>query len=175
MSETVSDEGEEVTLEVQEPELAGDDVNPLEGEVTRLKDQLLRTAAEFDNYRKRQKREFDELKAYAGEKVLLTLIPVLDNLDRALSSAPDKNDPVINGVKMVADQFRQALESHGVKKFEAVGKPFDPSRHEAIQERESADVTPGSVVEEFQSGYMLADRVIRPAMVVVAKKASEAN
>ena len=171
----MSDEGEEVTMDAVEETVPAEEINPLEAEVVRLKDQLLRTAAEFDNYRKRQKREFDELKAYAGEKVLLTLIPVLDNLDRALSAAPDKKDPVINGVKMVADQFRQSLESHGVKKFEAVGKPFDPARHEAIQEREAADVAPGSVVEEFQSGYMLGERVIRPAMVVVAKKMSEAN
>jgi len=171
----VSDEGDEVTLEVQDNAPAADDVNPLEAELSRVKDQLLRTAAEFDNYRKRQKREFDELKAYAGEKVLVTLIPILDNLDRALSAAPDKKDPVVDGVKMVAGQFRRALEDHGVKKFEAVGKPFDPARHEAIQERETNDMAPGSVVEEFQSGYMLGERVIRPAMVVVAKKASEAN
>lgn len=173
----MTDEGEEVTIDtMQEAEVvAADETNPLESELSRVKDQLLRTAAEFDNYRKRQKRELDELKQYAGEKVLLTLIPVLDNLDRAVSAAPDKKDPVVNGVKMVADQFRQSLESHGVKKFESVGKPFDPSRHEAIQEREAADMAAGTVVEEFQSGYTLGERVIRPAMVVVAKKMSEAN
>ena len=117
------------------------------------KDQLLRTAAEFDNYRKRQKRELDELKAYASEKVLLQMIPVLDNLDRAVGAvSEDKKNPLVQGVKMVADQFRQVLEAQGVKRFESLGKAFDPARHEGdSSSAETPDAAPGTVLEEFQS------------------------
>jgi molecular chaperone GrpE len=170
----VSDEQiEDAESETAQSEQPADDaatkLAEAQAEAQRNKDQLLRTAAEFDNYRKRQKREFDELKAFAAEKVLLQMIPVLDNLDRALAAVPDeKNDPLAKGVRMVAEQFRSVLEGQGVKRFETVGKPFDPSRHEAIQQKETDDAAPGIVLEEFQSGYLLGERIIRPAMVVVA-------
>jgi len=150
------------------------ETDKLKDDLAKAKDALLRTAADFDNFRKRQRREMDELKKFAGEKVLLDLVPVLDNLTRALQASAQAKDPstLLQGVKMVADQFRSALESHGLKGFESVGQAFDPQKHEAISEREDPSAAPGTVVEEFQRGYMLNDRVARPAMVVVAKNAA---
>lgn len=149
-----------------------------QAEISRMKDQLLRTAAEFENYKKRTRREMEETRAYAAEKLLLQMIPVLDNFDRALSvvqNVPEGAQSFVNGVKMVADQFRNSLEQQGAKRYVSVGQPFDPSRHEAVSERETSEQRPGTVVEEYQSGYTLADRVIRPAMVVVAKKPEVTN
>jgi molecular chaperone GrpE len=144
-----------------------------QAKVASLNDQLLRTAAEFDNFKKRARREMDETRVYAAEKLLLQLIPVLDNFERALAATqilPEGSQAFVSGVKMVADQFRASLEQQGVKRYVSLGQPFDPSRHEAVSEKESEDAKPGTVLEEYQAGYTLGDRVIRPAMVVVAKK-----
>jgi molecular chaperone GrpE len=144
----------------------------LTDDLAKAKDALLRTAADFDNFRKRQRREMDDMKKFAAEKVLLELLPALDNLQRALAAAGQPNaesQSLVQGVKMVAEQFRTALENQGLKGYDSVGQKFDPQRHEAISEREQAGVAPGTVVEEFQRGYTLYDRVARPAMVVVAK------
>lgn len=163
---TPAEEGVEMPIEGEKDATAA-----LQEDLAKTKDALLRTAADFDNFRKRQRREMDDLKKYAAEKVLLELLPALDNLQRAVAAAGQagESDSLIKGVKMVADQFKAALENQGLKGFDSVGQKFDPMRHEAISEREQEGATPGNVVEEFQKGYMLHDRVARPAMVVVAK------
>jgi molecular chaperone GrpE len=133
-----------------------------------LKDRLLRTAADFENYKKRTKREMDEAQARGREGVLKDILPVLDNLERALQHAPEK-DPLAVGVRMVEKQLLAALEKFGISRFSAVGQPFDPTLHDAIQQVETAEMPPGTVAMEFAKGYKAGDRLIRPAMVAVAK------
>ena len=173
---TVADETTEAGNEPVEMQVEANESDQklatLNEELTKTKDALLRTAADFDNFRKRQRREMDDMKKYAAEKVLLELLPALDNLQRALAAAGQSNaesKSLVDGVKMVAEQFRSALENQGLKAYVSVGQKFDPQKHEAISEREQEGTEAGTVVEEFQKGYMLHDRVARPAMVVVAK------
>jgi molecular chaperone GrpE len=137
-----------------------------------LKDRLLRTAAEFENWKKRAKKESDEAAARGRESLLRELFPVMDNLERALKhAAPD--DPLAAGVKMVEKQLLAALEKFGVTRFSAVGQAFDPALHEAIQQVESTEHAPGTVASEFASGYVASGRLLRPAMVAVAKAPAE--
>lgn len=153
------------------------ELDKVKDDLSKAKDALLRTAADFDNFRKRQRREMEDNKKFATEKVLLELLPVLDNLQRALGAAKDAPADaagIVQGVKMVADQFRSVMESQGLKGFDSVGQVFDPMKHEAVSERDAEEVPAGHVVEEFQRGYMLHDRVVRPAMVVVSKGAATA-
>jgi molecular chaperone GrpE len=133
-----------------------------------LKDRLLRTAAEFENYKKRVKRELEDAQSRGRDGLLKEVLPVLDNLERALQHAQEK-DPLAVGVRMVEKQLLSALEKFGITRFSAVGQPFDPSMHEAIQQVETRDVPAGSVASEFAKGYMSGGRLLRPAMVAVAK------
>jgi molecular chaperone GrpE len=138
----------------------------------RLKDtheRLLRTAAEFDNFRKRALKEKEDIQRFGSERLLKDFLPVMDNLERALDHA-EQHDPrqVIEGVRLVQKLFENTLAKHGVVGFSAVGKPFDPGVHEALMQQES-DAPPGTVVSEMAKGYKLNDRLIRPAAVVVAK------
>jgi molecular chaperone GrpE len=151
-----------------EPEDAAARVGRLEQEKKDLHDRLLRTAAEFDNWKKRAKKESDEAQARGREGLLKELLPVLDNLERALKHAPE-GDPLAAGVRLVEKQLLQALERFSVTRFSALGQPFDPALHEAIQQVETEKVAPGAVAEEFASGYMQGTRLLRPAMVAVAK------
>ncbi len=135
-----------------------------------LKDQLLRTAADFDNYRKRSRREVDDARLGGRESMLKELLPVFDNLERATAAADGATDigAFANGIEMVMRQFHDTLKKLGVERVPSVGQPFDPSVHEAIQQIESADVAPGHIAAEIQGGYRAGERLIRPAMVVVA-------
>jgi molecular chaperone GrpE len=131
-------------------------------------DRWKRTAADFENYKRRSKKELDEGQTRGREQVFRELLPVLDNLERALKHATAE-DPLAAGVRMVEKQLVSALEKFGVTRFSAVGQPFDPSLHDAIQQVESPDLAPGTVAQEFASGYMSSGRLLRPAMVAVAK------
>jgi molecular chaperone GrpE len=140
-------------------------------EVVRLRDQLLRTAADFDNFRKRTRRAEDDATRRGREQMLKDLLPVFDNLERAIQhaeSAPDVAS-LAAGLRMVLKQLVDTLEKVGVKRITAVGQPFDPSRHEAIQQLESAEHAAGMVMAEVQPGYMMGDTLVRPTMVVVSK------
>jgi len=132
-------------------------------------ERLLRTAAEFDNFRKRAAKEKDDVQRFGSERLLKDFLPVLDNLERALDHA-EQHEPrqVIEGVKLVQKLFETTLAKHGVVGFSAVGKPFDPAVHEALMQQES-DEPAGTVVSEMAKGYKLNDRLVRPAAVVVAK------
>ena len=132
------------------------------------RDQLLRLAADFENYRKRASRELDDTRKYGIEKLLKDLLPMLDNLDRALAHAEDDKNPVIEGVRMVAKQAHEILTGYGVRAFTSVGEPFDPERHEAVAQVPSNEHPAGSVVEEMLKGYVIHERLLRPAQVVVA-------
>ena len=136
----------------------------------RLKEEherLLRTAADFDNYKKRAAKEREEVQRFGSERLLKELLPVMDNLDRALAAAKD-GDPLADGVKLVRASLEQSLARHGVKGFSAMGETFDPASHEALMQVPTADQPAGTVVLEHARGWRLHDRLVRPAMVGVA-------
>lgn len=135
-------------------------------------DKFVRLYAEFDNYRKRVAREKAELVRYGNEELLRELLPVLDNLERALEHAkkdPSNPQAILEGVELILEQLRGLLKRFGVEPIVALGEKFDPLRHEAVGEEEREDVEPGKVVQEVLRGYMLNDRLLRPAKVIVAK------
>ena len=138
----------------------------------RLKDtheRLLRTAAEFDNFKKRSQKEKEDAQKFSTEKLLRDFLPVMDNLERALDHAEQHDlKQVIEGVKLVQKLFETTLAKHGVIGFTTVGKPFDPAVAEALMQQES-DEPPNTVVSEMARGYKLHERLVRPAAVVVAK------
>ncbi len=129
--------------------------------------QYLRLAADFENFRRRSAQDNLDRTRYASEAAAVALLPVLDNLQRAIQHAPE-GDPMVDGVRMVARQFEDALSSLGVSVIEAEGSRFDPAVHEAIGGEESAEVSEDTVVAVLQPGYRLHDRVLRPALVRVA-------
>jgi molecular chaperone GrpE len=152
-------------------------VDPLaeaKAEAARMKDQWMRTAADFDNFRKRSRRELEESRKAGKEDLLKEFLPVFDNLERAIQSAQRATDikGVAEGLAMVLRQYIDTLGRGGITKVPSVGSQFDPTHHEAIQQVES-DEPPGTIVAEVQPGYMQGDRLIRAAMVVVAKPKSE--
>ncbi|SUA94999.1 GrpE protein (HSP-70 cofactor) [Paenibacillus thiaminolyticus] len=135
-----------------------------------LQQRLLRAQADFDNFRRRTVKEKEELAQYASSKLVTELLPVLDNFERALAAAQtgSEEQSFVKGVDMIFRQFTQVLEQEGVKAMNAVGEPFNPEFHQAIMQVESEEHEEGIVVEEVQKGYMLKDRVLRPAMVKVS-------
>jgi molecular chaperone GrpE len=136
------------------------------------RERLMRAAADLENFRKRSKREREELRKYGIDKLCLELIPAVDNLERALAhaEASEEESNILDGVKMVYKQIIAALEKHGVTGFDATGEQFNPEHHEAIQQVESQEHDTGEVVEQFQKGYIIHDRLLRPALVSVAKR-----
>ncbi len=146
----------------------------LEAEKAELRDRMLRIAADFDNWKKRSRKELTDTEARAKEQVLRDFLEIVDNLERATASwgqeagkEPDAK-AVRDGVDLVVRQFRSKLERYQVKAVDAKGAQFDPRIHEAISQVPAPDAKPGSVVHELQKGYMIGDRLLRPAMVVVA-------
>jgi molecular chaperone GrpE len=137
-------------------------------------DRLLRTTADFDNFKKRAAREKQEAIKYANEGLFRKLLPVLDNLDMALAAAqtagPDASQSLQAGVSMVFQQLKSTLAEAGLEEVDAVGKPFDPNFHEALSQQETPEVPEGHVVHQLRKGYKLRDRLLRPASVVVAKQ-----
>ena len=141
-------------------------------------DLYLRTRADLDNYRKRAQREKEDLGRFANENLLRELLPVVDNLERAVAHARESgtgDGSLLEGVEMTLGQLRKVFERSGVTPVEAVGKPFDPSCHEAMGQLESDELPPGSVIQELQKGYLLNQRLLRPAMVMVSKAPQESN
>jgi molecular chaperone GrpE len=136
-------------------------------------DRFLRTAADFDNYKKRAAREKQDALKFANEGLLQKLIPVLDNFDMALASAqngaPEVTSSLRTGIGMIYQQLRTALAEAGLEEVEAAGKPFDPNLHEAVSQQETAQAPEGQVVQQLRKGYRLRERLLRPASVVVAK------
>jgi molecular chaperone GrpE len=149
-------------------------VDPLEAakaEVTKLRDQLLRTAADFDNFRKRSRRELADMEKRAREDLIKELLPVFDNLERATAHAETATDvkALADGIGLVMRQFIDTLSKIGIERIKAQGEPFDPAFHEAVQQFETTEHPPGIVMHEVQAGYKLGDKLVRPAVVVVAK------
>lgn len=142
-------------------------------ELEETRNRLLRSAADFDNYRKRMQREREETVQFANEAILRDLLPVLDNLERAVESgrATHDSDTLYEGVRMVVQQFHALLDQYGVRRVPGVGEPFDPAWHEAVQQMPAPEYPPGTVVEELQAGYMYRERLLRPALVIVSAMA----
>jgi len=136
-------------------------------------DRALRAAADLENYKKRAVKEREEVQRFGNERLLKDLIPVLDNLERALAAAPE-GDPLAKGVRLVLRGFEETLARHGIKAFSAMGQPFDPRLHEAIMQVAASDQPPGTVVLEHGRGFLLNDRLVRPAMVGVTVTRSPA-
>jgi molecular chaperone GrpE len=134
-------------------------------------DRLLRTAADFENYKKRATKEKEEWTKFANEDLLKAILPFVDNLERAINHAQRVVDTgvLIEGVRLTIQQLHQTLNKFGLSSFESVGKPFDPAMHEAMLVVETDKHEPNQVVEEFQRGYLLNDRLLRPATVSVSK------
>lgn len=138
-------------------------------------DRLLRALAEADNIRRRAQRDRDDYVKYATESLVRDLIPVIDNLDRALDSARSTAGAasVVTGVELIQRELLRVLERSGVTRYSAVGQPFDPARHEAIARVVSTEAAPDTVVNETAPGYVMNGRVLRPAMVAVAAAPDE--
>jgi molecular chaperone GrpE len=137
-------------------------------------ERLLRTSADFDNFKKRAAREKQEAIKYANESLLQKLVPVLEHLDMALAAAqgaaPEAGQSLQAGVAMICQQFKNVLAEAGLEELDALGKPFDPNLHEALSQQETPDVPEGQVVQQLRKGYRFRDRLLRPASVVVAKQ-----
>lgn len=163
-------------------------VDALQAELAATKDRWLRAVADLENYKKRTRREIEEAERRTVQKILPAFLPVLDNLERALDSvgpalqrgpedAPQAAyaaeraksvEQLVAGIRMVSTEFVSALGKNGIEAVPSVGQPFDPAVHDALQQIDSPDHAPGIVIREFEKGYRLGDRLIRPARVVVA-------
>lgn len=155
-------------------------------EVAALKDKWLRAVADHENYKKRVKRDIDDAVNRKTQSLLTSFLPTIDNLDRALEIAEPvvgqvpkevagNVEQVVRGLRMVRDEFLGGLKKHGIEPVPSVGVPFDPSMHDALQQIDSPDHAPGVVIREFEKGYKLGDRLMRPARVIIAGAGSGAG
>jgi molecular chaperone GrpE len=131
---------------------------------------LQRTRADFENYQKRIQRDLDQERRYWHKPLAAELLPVLDNLQRATAAAKQAGEsgPLVQGVAMVQGQILDLLKRHGITPIEALGKPFDPNHHQAVMQQPSAKNPPDTVLQVLEQGFMIHDRVLRPASVVVS-------
>ena len=168
------------TIEEKKPALSvvsterWEDAEAKAAKVDELQDKILRTAAEWDNYRKRMQREKEDAARYAVESFLEKLLPVLDNFELGLQAArtSPETSSIIQGLNMVSNQLAAFLKEAGIEPIDALGQPFDPHLHEALGQRESADQPEGTVLQQMRKGYKLKNRLLRPAAVFVAKAPS---
>jgi molecular chaperone GrpE len=142
-------------------------------ELLLMKDRYARLMADFDNFRKRQTREREDLIKRANEDLLSNLLPVLDHLELALAQTTDPASPFVAGVKMVYDQFTALLDRYGMKPLDAKGEPFDPTYHEALSQMCSDTVPANSVIDQFRRGWLLNGHLVRPAQVIVSSGAPD--
>ncbi|TDF96758.1 nucleotide exchange factor GrpE [Paenibacillus piri] len=166
--ENLTSEAEEAAQEqgsVEAPE-----IEQLRKEADDNYQRFLRTQADFDNFRRRTRQEKEEFAKYASLKLIEQLLPVVDNFERALNAGKEVSDTdaLLKGVDMIFRQLSQVLGNEGLQSMETVGQPFNPEFHQAIMQVESDEYDEGIVVEEVQKGYMLKDKVLRPAMVKVS-------
>jgi molecular chaperone GrpE len=149
-------------------------IRTLEEQLGQAEERVLRTAAEAENFKKRLQREKEEQTRYANEAFMRELLPVVDNLERALqhAAAIPNQEGLLEGLNMTLKGFIDTLAKFGCIPVEAVGKEFDPNFHEAVSQEANARVEPNTVLRELQKGYLLKERLLRPAMVIVSKPAS---
>jgi molecular chaperone GrpE len=180
-SAVVEEAGTETEARVDEDTVV-DETETLKAEIENLKqlnaalkEQMLRIQAEAENFRKRMQREKDEFARFAREGFVRDLLPVKDNLERALLHADDDPEAIVDGVKLILEQFDSTFKTMGVECVECQGQAFDPELHEAMSQVESDEHAPNTVVGELQKGYQLNGRLLRPAMVTVAKAKTKAE
>ena len=166
----------ETAVEVQPDSISVEELQDLKTRAAKADenwDKYLRAVADFDNYRKRVAREKEELARFTSERVVAALLPALDNLERAIEAAQAhgaENSSLLEGITQVYNQFRRTLMEFGLQEVIAgAGQPFDPNLHGAVSQVDSAAHAEGHVIEQLQRGYKLADRLLRPARVVVSK------
>jgi len=171
IEETVEEEEEKI-VEITEEELKDlkDELESKKKEVASYEDRALRLAAEMENLRKRLAKEKEEYLKFANERLIEQLLPVVDNLERTIEHArqSQNNEGILEGVVMTLKEFLSVLEQFGCTSIEATGKPFDPCFHEAICKQESSEVPENQIISEFQKGFILKDRLLRPAKVIVS-------
>lgn len=163
----VGAEAEEVVLENEAQSEAPSEIEKLTAENAELNDKLLRHYAEFDNYKKRTAKEKEEMMSFSKAICLKEILAVVDNFERALA-CESKDADYKKGVEMIFNQMSEVLTKLGIKEIEALNKPFDPEFHNAVSQVENEDFGENTVCQVFQKGYMLDDKVLRHAMVVVA-------
>lgn len=183
MSSTEETTGEVTTEEVSPQEHSTDDTSESasenggtpEEELQMFQDKYLRLAAEFENYKRRAQRDQNDSIRFGNESLLKNLLPIIDNLERAIQCAKDAgtSGPLLEGVELTHKQFLETVGKVGVRQLSTTGNSFDPAIHQAVTQVESENTEPNTVIEEFQKGYLLHDRILRPAMVSVAKEKSE--
>ncbi|GMA56154.1 molecular chaperone GrpE [Alicyclobacillus sacchari] len=164
------------TLELAEEDISfdGDEAadstaDPRDAQIEELTQQLLRTRADFDNFRRRTRQEREELTQFATKKLLGDLLPVIDNFDRAMAALDQVDEPQLKtGIEMVHRQLQQLLAQYGVEAMAAEGAAFDPVLHEAVMQESVAGTEPGVVLQVLQTGYTIHGKVLRPAMVKVS-------
>jgi molecular chaperone GrpE len=162
----------EETEEIEETSPAsGDEPGGKQDEASLLRDQLLRKAAEFENYKKRTENEISSYLKYANEELISELLPVLDDFDRVISSWDEKHDVETfkKGVELIYDKFKKVLAKKGLKEMESTGKPFDVNLHDALMQVENKELEPNTVADTVEKGYWLKDKVLRHAKVLVSK------
>jgi molecular chaperone GrpE len=148
----------------------------VEKDVKEIKERYIRTLADIDNLRKRTKKEIEDMKKYAITSLLKDFLPVVDNLKRAIdhvSEEEKKGNPLVEGVILVYKQFQDALDKNSVKSFESLNEIFDPTKHEALQMVENDELPNNTVITEYEKGYFIGDRLLRPAKVIVSKKTNK--
>lgn len=165
-AEAVSENDEQL---VGELEALKKQLEEAEAKASEYKDGWMRSQAEFQNYKKRVERDNEMTYAYMKGEIIKRILPVLDDLERALQNRPSNSGAWINGIELIQKKLSSILEAEGVKRIEAIGAPFDPNFHEAISHEPADGVESGHVIAVVQNGYTLGERVIRPAMVRVAK------
>jgi molecular chaperone GrpE len=172
--EEESDDGAEAS-EAAEAELS--ELDKAHAERDRMREQLLRIAADFDNFRKRSRKEIEEVRRRSIEDTLREVLPIVDNLERAADAMTDATEvaAVVDGVHMVLRGFEDIASRLGLKRVPAVGQQFDPTCHDAMQQEETDEHAPGTIVSEIVPGYYLGERLLRPAMVVVAKPPTQTD
>lgn len=135
---------------------------------TSLREETLRERAELENQRRRMIRDLEQARRFANERLLTDLLPVLDSLDAGLNAAAAQTGPLKDGLELTQRQLLKMAGEHGIVVLDPAGQPFDPERHQAISQQPAGGAAPGSVLQVFQKGYLLNDRLLRPALVVVA-------
>lgn len=173
-NESASGQNEESLALEQAEEKTQEQFDNLKAELEELKDKHLRLYAEFENYKKKVQRDKEDLLMYGNESLIYELLPVIDTLEIALAHSSEFNSEVnqslLKGVENTLREFKRILEKSGLKPIEAVGKQFDPTFHHAMSRVETSDFEDNMIVEEFRKGYILNNKVLRPALVSVSKK-----
>lgn len=165
-----ADEAHDETVDEAGEIAQSEEIETLKKEKEELENRILRLQAEFDNYKKRTQKEKEAERKYKAQDIANDLLPVVDNFHRALQTeVDDAAKGFAEGVEMVYRQLEDALKNHGITEIESVGKEFDPNLHHAVMQEDDPEKESNIVLEELQKGYMLKDRVIRPAMVKVNK------